>query len=78
LHGADSVRVNQAPVVGFFGGQPEQITMASKVIRKACRLFEQEESNKNELINELKKGEASGLIEGFDRKEFLKTLRFHQ
>ncbi|UWX61033.1 type II toxin-antitoxin system ParD family antitoxin [Chryseobacterium oranimense] len=47
---------------------------ASEVIRNALRLFEYEESKKNELINELKKGEKSGFAEDFDRKEFLKNL----
>ena len=36
---------------------------ASEVIRNALRLFEYEESKKNELINELKKGEKSGFAE---------------
>lgn len=47
---------------------------ASEVIRNALRLFEYEESKKTELINELKKGEKSGFVENFDRKEFLKNL----
>ncbi|MCT2561671.1 type II toxin-antitoxin system ParD family antitoxin [Chryseobacterium herbae] len=47
---------------------------ASEVIRNALRLFEYEESRKKELINELKKGEKSGFVENFDRKEFLKNL----
>lgn len=51
-----------------------RFTSASEVIRTALRLFEQEESKKNELINELKEGEASGFVEGFDRQDFLKTL----
>ncbi|WP_294304578.1 hypothetical protein [uncultured Chryseobacterium sp.] len=29
---------------------------------------------KSYLINELKKGEKSGFVENFDRKEFLETL----
>jgi antitoxin ParD1/3/4 len=51
-----------------------RFSSASEVIRTALRLFEQEESKKNELVNELKKGEASGFVEGFDRQDFLKTL----
>lgn len=47
---------------------------ASEVIRTALRLFEHEESRKNELIKELKKGEASGFVENFDKQDFLKTL----
>ncbi|HAO07913.1 MAG TPA: type II toxin-antitoxin system ParD family antitoxin [Chryseobacterium sp.] len=47
---------------------------ASEVVRAALRMFEYEESKKSELINELKKGEKSGFVENFDRKEFLKNL----
>jgi antitoxin ParD1/3/4 len=47
---------------------------ASEVVRAALRLFEYEESKKADLINELKKGEDSGLIEEFDRENFLKEL----
>jgi len=47
---------------------------ASEVIRTALRLFEHEESRKNELTKELKKGEASGFVENFDKQDFLKTL----
>ena len=49
---------------------------ASEVVRAALRLFEHEESRKSELIKELKKGEKSGFIENFDRKEVLKKLHF--
>ena len=35
---------------------------ASEVIRAALRMFEQEESKKDKLIKELKKGERSGSI----------------
>lgn len=51
-----------------------RFTSASEVIRTALRMFEEEESKKSALMNELKKGEASGLVEGFDRQDFLKTL----
>jgi len=54
--------------------QSGQFSSASEVIRTALRLFEQEESKKNELVNELKKGEASGFVEGLERQDFLKTL----
>lgn len=47
---------------------------ASEVVRAALRIFEYEESKKTELINELKKGEKSGFVENFDRKEILKSL----
>lgn len=51
-----------------------KFSSASEVVRTALRMFEHEESKKAELINELKKGEKSGFVENFDRKEFLKTL----
>ena len=47
---------------------------ASEVVRAALRMFENEESKKTELIKELKKGEKSGFVENFDRKELLKNL----
>lgn len=49
-------------------------TSASEVVRAALRMFEHEESKKNELIKELKKGEKSGFVSEFDRTEFLKHL----
>ncbi|MEY8760991.1 type II toxin-antitoxin system ParD family antitoxin [Chryseobacterium tongliaoense] len=51
-----------------------KFSTASEVVRAALRMFEYEESKKSELINELKKGEKSGFVENFDRKEFLKNL----
>jgi antitoxin ParD1/3/4 len=51
-----------------------KFSSASEVVRTALRMFEHEESKKTELINELKKGEKSGFVENFDRKEFLKNL----
>jgi antitoxin ParD1/3/4 len=51
-----------------------RFSSASEVIRAALRLFEQEDIKKQELVNELKIGEKSGLIEQFDSKEFLKKL----
>lgn len=51
-----------------------KFSSASEVVRTALRMFEYEESKKTELINELKKGEKSGFVENFDRKEFLKNL----
>ncbi|WP_268225549.1 type II toxin-antitoxin system ParD family antitoxin [Sinomicrobium oceani] len=47
---------------------------ASEVVRAALRMFELEESKRTELIKELKKGEKSGFVENFDRKELLKNL----
>lgn len=47
---------------------------ASEVIRTALRLFEQEETQKKALINELKSGEKSGFISKVDRKIHLKKL----
>ena len=57
----------------------EQITTgrfssASEVVRSALRLFEQEENKKKELIKELKKGENSGFIENFNKKEFITSM----
>ena len=51
-----------------------RFSSASEVVRAALRLFEQEESKKNALIKELKKGEKSGFIENHDRKKFIKNL----
>jgi len=47
---------------------------ASEVVREALRMFEYEESKKRELIKELKKGEKSGVVENFERNNFLKNL----
>jgi len=47
---------------------------ASEVVRTALRMFVQEESKKAELIKELKKGEKSGFVKGFNRDTFLKDL----
>jgi antitoxin ParD1/3/4 len=47
---------------------------ASEVVRAALRLFEHDESKKTELIKELKKGEKSGFVAGFDRTIFLEKL----
>ncbi len=58
----------------------EQITSGkyssvSEVVRSALRLFEHEENKKKELIRQLKKGEESGFIEGFNKNEFLSSMR---
>lgn len=51
-----------------------KFTSASEVIRAALRIFEQEESKKLILINELKKGEKSGFSSDFDRDVFIKKM----
>ena len=47
---------------------------ASEVIRTALRMLEYEETKKDELIKELKKGEKSGFVKDFDRSSFLEKL----
>ena len=47
---------------------------ASEVVRAALRLFEQQESQKKELVKELKKGEQSGFVQKFDRKKFMSAM----
>lgn len=54
--------------------QTGRFSSASEVVRAALRLFEQEESKKNELIKELKRGEKSGFVKEFDRKKIMKNL----
>ncbi|MBW7912211.1 MAG: type II toxin-antitoxin system ParD family antitoxin [Taibaiella sp.] len=54
--------------------QSGRFSSASEVVRAALRLFEQEETLKNELVKELKKGEKSGFVPKFDRKKFVKNL----
>ncbi len=54
--------------------QSGRFNSASEVMRAALRLFEQEEKKKVELVKELIKGEKSGFVQQFDRKEFLKNL----
>jgi antitoxin ParD1/3/4 len=49
-------------------------TSVSEVIRAALRLFEVEETKKESLIKELKKGERSGFVADFDGDAFLKDL----
>ncbi len=51
-----------------------KFTSVSEVIRAALRLFEVEESKKESLIKELKKGERSGFVLDFDRNTFIKDL----
>jgi len=47
---------------------------ASEVVRAALRLFEYEESKKQELIRELKKGEKSGFVKDFNKNVFLADI----
>lgn len=47
---------------------------ASEVIRTALRFFEQEETKKSILIEELKKGENSGFRKDFNKDMFLNEL----
>jgi antitoxin ParD1/3/4 len=51
-----------------------KFSSASEVVRAALRLFEHEESKKNQLIKELVKGEKSGFITNFNRETFLKEI----
>lgn len=51
-----------------------KFSSASEVVRAALRMFEYEETKKSELIKELKKGEKSGFVKDFNRKEFLENL----
>lgn len=54
--------------------QAGKFSSASEVVRAALRMFEYEETKKAELIKELKKGERSGFVKDFDRKQFLNDL----
>ena len=60
----------------FINGQVKtgKFSSASEVVRAALRMFEEEETKKQSLISELKKGEKSGFVENFDREKFLNTL----
>lgn len=51
-----------------------QYSSASEIVRTALRMFEHEEIKKDELIKELQKGEKSGFVNDFDRKNFLKNI----
>ena len=46
----------------------------SEVIKAALRLFEFEENKKAQLVKELKRGERSGFVSGFNRQDFLNEL----
>ena len=51
-----------------------RFSSASEVVRAALRLLEQQENHKNELVNELMKGENEGFVKKFDRKKLIKSL----
>jgi antitoxin ParD1/3/4 len=51
-----------------------RFSSASEVVRAALRMFEQEETKKEELVKELKKGEKSGFVQDFNRDSFMKNL----
>lgn len=61
----------------FINGQLQtgKFSSANEVVHAALRLFEQEETKKAELINELIKGEKSGFVKGFNRDTFLQNLK---
>lgn len=46
----------------------------SEVVRAALRLLEDNEREKNEIINALQKGEESGFVENFDPAKNLEML----
>ncbi|WP_436414159.1 type II toxin-antitoxin system ParD family antitoxin [Petrimonas sp.] len=54
--------------------QSGKFTSVSEVLRAALRMFEYEETKKEELISELKKGEESGFVKDFNRDDFLRNL----
>lgn len=51
-----------------------RFSSVSEVVRSALRLFEFEETKRENLIKALKKGKQSGFVEDFDRDDFLKGL----
>tara|TARA_R110000868_G_scaffold174508_1_gene411244 strand:+ start:93 stop:338 length:246 start_codon:yes stop_codon:yes gene_type:complete len=60
----------------FINGQiaTGKYSSVSEVVRAALRHFEEEENQKNSLLNELEIGETSRKIKNFDRKENLEML----
>jgi antitoxin ParD1/3/4 len=61
----------------FINGQLEtgKFSSADEVVHAALRLFEQEETKKAELINELIKGEKSGFVKDFNRDTFFQNIK---
>lgn len=51
-----------------------KFSSTSEVVRAALRLFEYEETKKDELIKELKKGEKSGFVKDFNPETFLDKM----
>ncbi len=51
-----------------------RFSSASEVVRAALRMFEQEETKKEEIVKELKKGEKSGFVNDFNRDSFMNNL----
>ena len=60
--------INQKVVSGKYNS-------VSEVIRSALRLLEKEENKVDLLISELEAGENSKLVEDFDPKNFLSSLK---
>lgn len=54
--------------------QTGKFSSVSEVVRAALRMFEHSEAKKAELVKELKKGEKSGFVKNFDKKDFLEAL----
>lgn len=51
-----------------------RFSSASEVIRTALRFWEQHESKTKTLVKQLKEGEKSGMVSGFDRKNAIAAL----
>ncbi|WP_316783498.1 type II toxin-antitoxin system ParD family antitoxin [Pedobacter frigiditerrae] len=51
-----------------------KFSSASEVVRAALRMLEYSETKKAELVKELKKGEKSGFVKNFNKKDFLESL----
>lgn len=51
-----------------------RFSSASEVVRAALRLFEQEETKKEQLVKALQLGEKSGFVENFDRNQFMQDV----
>lgn len=47
---------------------------ASEVVRAALRLFEYEETKREQLIKELEKGENSGFVKDFNSETFIDKM----
>lgn len=60
----------------FISSQIERgrFSSVSEVVRAALQLVEYVENQKNELAEELEKGEKSGFVRDINRKSFIKNL----